>query len=553
MNDQKNLLAAFVISAAVLFGFQYFTTKQKPSLPQPTEQITPTPHIAPPTADKIKPRQEVLGENARIAIKTEKLSGSINLKGGRLDDVILNEYKVDTTKNARSIVLFSPENTETAYFADFGWTCADQALKMPTNDTLWSTKDAQLDTQHPVTLTWNNNQGIEFKREVSIDNNYLITVKDTINNLTTTPVTLYPFSLIARSGAMKDGIFLMHEGPIGVFDNKVEIVDYSKLEKEHKYEYASTGGWMGFTDKYWLAALIPGQQDKVKGRFTFAHTNGVGRFQADYLGDGQTCAPKSNVSYKSHIFTGAKVVTLLDDYEAKMGVPKFDKAVDFGWFYFLTKPTFYLLHYINTLVKNFGISILILTVIFKLALFPLANKSYMSMNRMKKLQPKVRALQDKYGEDKVRMNQELMELYKREKVNPVSGCLPVLVQAPILFALYKVFYISIEMRHAPFFGMIADLSAPDPTTVFNLFGLLPFTPPSFLMIGILPLILGATMFIQQKMSPAPADPTQEKVMMMMPIMFTFMLAQFPAGLVIYWIWSNLLSMVQQWIMMRRTA
>lgn len=553
MNEQKNLLAAFVISAAVLFGFQYFAAKQKPTLPQPTEQAVPTPAIAPPTVETTKTRSAALAESTRIAIKTDKLSGSINLKGGRLDDVVLNQYKVDTAKDSHSIVLFSPEHTETAYFADFGWTSSDAALKMPGQDTVWSTQDTQLDKDHPVTLTWKNDQGIEFKREISVDANYLITIKDTIANQSSTPVTLYPFSLIARSGAMKDGIFLMHEGPIGVFDNKVETVDYSKVEKDRKFEYASTGGWMGFTDKYWLAALIPGQKDKVKGRFTFANTNGVGRFQADYLGDGQTCAPKGTVSYESHIFTGAKVVTLLDGYEKTMGVPKFDKAVDFGWFYFLTKPTFYLLNMINEMVKNFGISILILTVIFKLALFPLANKSYVSMNRMKKLQPKVRALQDKYGEDKVRMNQELMELYKREKVNPVSGCLPVLVQAPILFALYKVFYISIEMRHAPFIGWIHDMSAPDPTTFFNLFGLLPFTPPSFLMIGILPLILGGTMFIQQKMSPAPADPTQEKVMLMMPIMFTFMLAQFPAGLVIYWIWSNLLSMLQQWFMMKRTA
>lgn len=558
MNEQKNLLTAFILSAIVIFSFQYFYGNPKTDLPindTPTQEVSIDKPKASPSLDtniaESKPlsRDEALTLSKRLIINTPKLGGSINLTGGRIDDVVLKQYNQTVDKDSKPVTLFSPESAQDGYYAEFGWISSQKNIDLPSKNTQWKTTATELTTDSPVILSWTNPQGVTFERKISVDKDYLFTVTDRIINETEQHLMVYPYALIAREGDIDDGLFLMHEGPIGVIDSKLKTVDYSKLKKEQKIEYPSCYAWLGFTDKYWLSALVPQKNNKVRGRFTYDGK----KYQSDFVGDARHCTEKACVESTFHLFAGAKIVSLLDKYEATLGASKFDLAVDFGWFYFITKPTFHLLTAINDWFKNFGISILVLTILFKLALFPLANKSYRSMNKMKALQPEMKKLQERYADDKVKMNQELMALYKKESVNPLSGCLPMIIQAPILFALYKVLYISIEMRHAPFIGWIKDLSAPDPTSVFNLFGLIPFDPPSFLMIGILPLILGLSMFVQQKMSPAPADPAQEKVMLMMPIMFTFMLAQFPAGLVIYWIWSNLLSMLQQWYMAKTHA
>ena len=345
------------------------------------------------------------------------------------------------------------------------------------------------------------------------------------------------------------GFYILHEGPIGVFNQTLDEVNYDDVAEERQIERESTGGWLGFTDKYWLASLIPQQDMAYKA--AFRHEAQGDRYQTDFRGPPLTVQPGQTVEVTDRLFAGAKEVKLLDAYSERYNIPLFDRAVDFGWFYFLTKPIFHVLHYLHAAVGNYGIAILILTLIVKALFFPLANKSYKAMSQMKRLQPEMMKLRERFGEDRAKMNQELMGLYKREKVNPVSGCLPIVVQIPVFFALYKVLFVSIEMRHAPFYGWIHDLSAPDPTSFFNLFGLLPFTPPHFLMIGIWPLLMGLTMFLQTKLNPQPADPMQAKVMLMLPLMFIFLFATFPAGLVIYWTWNNLLSITQQWLIMKR--
>ena len=558
MGEQKNLLTAFILSAVVIFGFQYFYGSPKTALPPienvaaentaPQSSATPTAQTSNPVVKQVT-RTEALHSSQRITINTPKLGGSLNLTGGRIDDVVLKHYNETTDKNSAHVKLFSPEPTENPHYAEFGWITNQKNIDVPNSTTVWQSSSKELTVDTPAILRWSNAQGVTFERKISVDKDYLFTVNDRIVNESGQHLHIFPYALIARGGDLPDGTFVMHEGPIGVVDTKLKTLDYSDLKKDQKVEYPSCYAWLGFTDKYWLSAIIPSKAHKVKGRFIHDGK----KFQSDFVGEEKHCEGNSCIESTFHLFAGAKIVELLDQYEGQLGAAKFDLAVDFGWFYFITKPTFYVLTAINDFVKNFGISILILTILFKLALFPLANKSFRSMNRMKALQPEMKKLQERYADDKVKMNQELMGLYKKEGVNPLSGCLPMIIQAPILFALYKVLYISIEMRHAPFIGWIKDLSAPDPTSIFNLFGLIPFDPPSFLMLGILPLILGLSMFVQQKMSPAPADPAQAKVMLMMPIMFTFMLAQFPAGLVIYWIWSNLLSILQQWYMAKAHA
>ncbi|HLB80104.1 MAG TPA: membrane protein insertase YidC, partial [Dongiaceae bacterium] len=391
----------------------------------------------------------------------------------------------------------------------------------------------------------------------ALDDNYLFTITQRVENGGTMPVTLFPYGLISRTGTPDVlGFFILHEGLIGVFDGTLEEVDYDDVRDAGVQEYAGAGGWLGITDKYWLVALVPDQGDQVSGRFAHTLRADTDVYQADFRGDGVTLAPGASVEAGSRLFAGAKEVRLLDRYRDELGIPLFDRAVDFGWFYFLTKPIFYLLDYLNGLLGNFGVAILLLTIAIKGLFFPLANKSYKAMSRMKLLAPEMTKLRDRFKEDKPRLNQEMMALYKREKVNPAAGCLPIVIQIPVFFALYKVLFVTIEMRHAPFFGWIRDLSAQDPTSILNLFGLAPWGIPDLgplqlLSIGVWPIIMGVTMFLQQKLNPAPPDPIQARIFMMLPIVFTFMLAQFPAGLVIYWAWNNVLSIAQQWVIMRR--
>ena len=440
-------------------------------------------------------------------------------------------------------------------------------MPVPGDDTRWTAvNDGALTPTHPVELTWDNGKGLVFTRRIAVDDNYLFTVSQSVANKSGTAVTLYPYGFIWREGQPPvSPSYLLHEGPIGVIDGTLKEIKYSALKGEKPVEESTKGGWLGFTDKYWLTTLIPDQASEVKTAFRFTGTPTLERYQADYLGSAVTVPAGGTAGTADRIFAGAKEVKLLDQYQASLGIPRFDRAIDFGWFYWITKPIFLFLDMLNGVIGNFGIAIMVLTLTIKLIFFPLANRSYRAMSKMKLLQPEIQKLRDKFGEDKAKLNQEVMALYKRVGANPMAGCLPIFIQIPVFFSLYKVLYVTIEMRQAPFYGWIHDLSVPDPTTWLNLFGLIPWDPStaftlpaigSFLhlvSIGAWPLIMGITMFLQQKLNPAPADPVQAKMMMALPLVFTFMLGQFPAGLVIYWSWNNLLSITQQWVIMHRAG
>jgi len=424
---------------------------------------------------------------------------------------------------------------------------------VPGPQSLWKASGGPLTPSSPVTLTWDNGQGLVFARTISVDPDYMFTVHDTVRNTGSTLVKLLPYGLVSRTGTPQvAGYYILFEGLIGYLDGSLQEVKYASLSPDKPDDYSSTGGWLGFTDKYWLTSLIPAQDEAIKARFTHTLENGVDHYQTDYLGPEITVAPDGTGATATRFFAGAKEVDLLDSY-ADAGIPRFDRAIDFGWFYFLTKPIFLILQFFDHLLGNFGLAILLLTLCAKLLFFPLANKSYQAMSKMKLLQPEIQKLRERFPDDKARQQQEMMALYKRVGANPLAGCLPIVIQIPVFFSLYKVLFVTIEMRHAPFFGWIHDLSAPDPTSFANLFGLIPFTPPSILMIGAWPLIMGLTMFLQQKLNPQPVDPVQARMFMILPVVFTYMLSHFPAGLVIYWAWNNTLSVAQQWVIMHRAG
>ncbi len=550
MKEQKNLLFFVLVFLAIMVGWNYFY--EAPKVEPQTSEAAPE-KVSLPTAfgDVEKPevskdRAEVLSESSRLKIETAKLKGSINLQGARLDDLTLLQYHETVDKSSPNITLLSPEGTENPYFAEFGWVSPDKSIKLPDGETVWTVQDA-----NSTQVSWNNGEGLEFHQAYSVDENYNFSITQRVTNNSDKPVKLYPYGNITRVGTPPtSGFFILHEGPLGYINNKLEEIKYDTLKEKTEIRQTSTGGWIGITDKYWLSALLPDQSKKFEYYFRSSTVGKTEAYYTGYYSEPVTIAPGTQFEFKTNLFAGAKVLALLDGYEETLGVKHFDLAVDFGWFYFLTKPIFHLLTYLHQLVGNFGIAILLFTVALRVLFFPLANKSFRSMARMKQLQPQIEELRTRYADDKMKLNQEIMALYKKKKANPMAGCLPMIVQIPVFFALYKVLFVSIEMRHTPFFGWIHDLSAPDPTTIFNLFGLLPFDPPSFLMIGVWPIIMGLTMFIQQKLNPAPADPIQAKMFMVMPVMLTVMLAQFPAGLVIYWAWSNMLAIAQQWVIQR---
>ncbi len=574
MNDQnRNVIIALVISFAILFGFQLlFPAKRPPPPPQPTQQgqtqpAAPSQGQPPTTAGGAAPKAlaEVLAETPRVKIVTPRLQGSISLVGAQLDDLVLRDYHETVDKNSPDIDLLAPDGTEHPYYADFGWVGPKgSTVKVPDDKTRWTASATELTPQQPIDLTWDNGEGLRFTRHYAIDDNYMFTVTQTVENLSEKPVTLANFARIVRVGETEGPkTYLLHEGPIAVLNGVLHDGGWWAAPDDYNYDNVkkkpvtgeSVGGWLGFTDKYWLTALIPPQQEQVT---TEVRYNGEGHrdvFQADYSGNEQTVAPHARLSTEDRLFAGAKEVHLLDNYESALGIPRFDRAIDFGLFYWITKPIFLTLDFFYHQIGNFGLAIMLLTVIIKLLFFPLANKSYRAMGKMKALQPEVQKLKERFGEDKARLNQEMMALYKRVGANPMAGCLPIFIQIPVFFSLYKVLYVTIEMRHQPFFGWIHDLSAPDPTSFVNLFGLLPFTTPhiSFLMVGAWPIIMGFTQFLQQKLSPQAMDPVQAKMFMILPVVFTYMLSQFAAGLVIYWSWNNLLSIAQQWLIMRRSA
>jgi YidC/Oxa1 family membrane protein insertase len=502
-------------------------------------------------------REEALKKAPRVQIDTPRLHGSISLAGARIDDLTMKDYQVSLDKGSDQIDLLQPIHGEKPYYAEFGWLGA--GLKLPGRDTIWKSSGGTLSPDHPVTLSWDNGEGLVFEQAYTIDRNFLITITQRVRNTGSAAVNLAPYGLVSRTSRPKIlGFYILHEGPLGVFDQTLKEVDYDDLVDDGVVQppirQETTGGWIGMTDKYWLVALIPDKGSRLRTSFNAGRRGVEPVFQTDYLGDAIAVPGGGSIERTDRLFAGAKQVQLLDSYSETHGIEGFDKAVDWGWFYFLTKPIFHMLHWFADHLGNFGLAILALTVVIKLAFFPLANKSYRSMSRMKLLQPKMMELKERYGDDKQRLNQAMMDLYKKEKVNPASGCLPMLVQIPVFFALYKVLFVTIEMRHAPFFGWIHDLSAPDPLTILTGFGLFPWDVPetfSIINIGLWPIIMGLTMFLQQRLNPTPADPVQAKIFLFMPLIFTFILAPFPAGLVIYWAWNNILSITQQWVIMKQ--
>jgi YidC/Oxa1 family membrane protein insertase len=578
MSDNRNLILAIVLAVIIMVGFQfvYDLIYPKPATPprpvatqgetlptspaQPSDRFQPAPPegVAPPqtAAAAAETRTQILATQPKVAITTPSLHGSISLIGARIDNITLVRYRETIDPKSPEIVLFSPSGAPDAYFAQHGWVNVGGSLELPGSETRWTADAEVLTPERPVTLTWRNDAGVLFKRTIAVDENYMFTIRQEVINPTGAAFSLSPYGLIARYGTPPvSGFFILHEGPLGVFNGTLQELDYDDLQKEGTISEKSQGGWIGITDKYWLSALVPEQQGTANFRFLFEMYQGKNRYQVDYVGAPVQVPAGGTALAETRMFVGAKVLSLLQDYQDRYQIPLFDRAIDFGWFWFLTRPIFQVLVWLNHLVGNFGVAILLLTVFVKLLFFPLANKSYKAMSQMRKLQPEMMRLKERFGDDRMRFNQEMMALYKREKVNPASGCMPILIQIPVFFALYKVLFVTIEMRHAPFFGWIHDLSAPDPTSVWNLFGLIPWDPaiivPHILNIGAWPLIMGVTMYLQQKLNPQPPDPIQAKIFLLLPIVFTFMLATFPAGLVIYWAWNNLLSIAQQWVIMRR--
>jgi YidC/Oxa1 family membrane protein insertase len=575
MDDQnRNVIIALVISFAILFGFQLLQSRLWPTKPPAPPTKTETTSKAPASAHApnivagvgtVKPLAAVLEESPRVKIATPRVTGSIDLVGARLDDLTLRDYHETVDPNSPDIRLLSPDGTAHPYYADFGWVAPEgSSAKLPGVDTRWTASAQTLTPQQPVDLTWDNGEGLRFTRHFAIDDNYMFTITDSVENLTGKPVSLAAFARVVRVGKPPQSTtYLLHEGPIAVLNGILH--DGGWFASPDKYNYAdvekapvtghSVGGWFGFTDQYWLTALIPPQKAAVSTEVRFYHAGARELFQADYSGTIETLAPHAKLANEGRFFAGAKEVHLLDNYESQLGIPRFDRAIDFGLFYWITKPIFLTLDLFYNYIGNFGLAIMLLTVSIKLIFFPLANKSYRAMAKMKALQPEMQKLKERFGEDKARLNQETMALYKRVGANPMAGCLPIFVQIPVFFSLYKVLYVTIEMFHQPFFGWIHDLSAPDPTSFVNLFGLLPFAVPhiSFLEIGAWPIMMGFTQFLQQRLNPQSMDPVQAKMFMILPVVFTFMLAHFAAGLVIYWTWNNLLSIAQQWVIMRRTA
>ncbi len=519
-----------------------------------------------------KSREVALAASPRIQIETPAIKGSIDLKGGRIDDISLTRYRETVDPNSPAIVLLAPAGSTHPFYAEFGWVGAAGAnVKAPGPETVWGQEGSgALSPGHPITLVYDNGEGLKFRRTIAVDDKYLFTLRDEVANSTGAAVTLYPYARISRIGTPQtQSYYILHEGLIGVMgDQGLQEFTYKTIDDKKNVAFKATNAWMGITDKYWAATLLPNTSAQVQAHFSAADAGGVKSYQTDYLLDAQTVAPGGTGTADARLFAGAKEISVvginfplvdIGGYNQQLGLNHFDLLIDWGWFYFITKPMFLALDFFFKLFGNFGVSILLVTVLVKTLFFPLANKSYASMAKMKAVQPQMQALRERFPDDKVKQQQELMELYKREKINPVAGCLPIAIQIPVFFSLYKVLFITIEMRHAPFFGWIKDLSAPDPTNVFNLFGLIPYDPTQlpfighFLWIGAWPLIMGITMWFQMKLNPAPPDPAQKMIFDWMPVVFTFMLASFSSGLVIYWAWNNTLSVIQQSVIMRRNG
>jgi YidC/Oxa1 family membrane protein insertase len=576
--DNKNLLLAIALSVIVMVGWNYFygvprldqqrqaqqaqiqgTVPGAPgsvpagALPQAgTSPAAPVPGTTVPGGQLLS-REAALALSPRIMIETPALSGSIAVIGGRLDDLSLVKFREGVEKSSPNIVLFAPANAKDGYFADFGWVgTLGQTIALPGPETRWQASGDRLTPANPVTLTWDNGQGLVFSRKIAVDGQYLFTISDSVKNNGNAPVALSGYGRISHVGTPTTlGFYVLHEGPIGYLDGSLQELKFDDLKKAKAKAFPKNeGGWLGITEKYWASALIPAQTGNFQAAFGASGT-GDPVYEAAAISDAQTIAPGGVAETRMQLFAGAKEVDTINAYGDALGIKKFNLMIDWGWFWFITQPMFKLMQLVFHLVGNFGVTILIVTVVIKALFYPLANKSYASMAKMKAVQPEMLAIRDRFADDKMKQQQAMMELYKKEKINPMAGCLPVLIQIPVFFALYKVLFVTIEMRHAPFFGWIKDLSAPDPTNLFNLFGLVPFTPPSMFHLGVWPIIMGITMWFQMKMNPEPTDPVQKTMFAWMPLIFTFMLGSFPAGLVIYWAWNNLLSVSQQYLIMKK--
>lgn len=567
MSESRNFVIAIAISVLIIIFWQFFyeapRRKEALQIAQQKEKLIEAEQSAVKAQLREKGiglpakevnREEILSLGNRVVISTPSLHGSISLKGARLDDMTLAGYKETLVSDSEEVVLLAPSETRQAYFAQYGWIDPTNSIALPDTATQWTADGTTLTPETPVTLSWDNGKGLRFKLHFSVDKDYMFQVQQAVENYGDAEVSLLPYGLLNRNWHQDHKAFaILHEGPLGVLEGKLNEFSYKDLAEEKHKEFKKTEGWVGISDKYWLTAMIPDQSIPFNAHFAYNLRNGEDKYQADFLGNAVTVSPGSTKDFDTHLFVGAKKIDLLDNYGDKLGIPLFDRAVDFGFYYFITKPLFLTLKFFHGILGNFGLAILLLTVCVKLAMFPLANKSYTSIHHMKRLQPEITRLRELYKDNKTQLNQEVMQLYKREKINPLSGCFPLLVQIPVFFSLYKVLFITIEMRHAPFYGWIKDLSAPDPTNLFNLFGLIPWSPPAILVIGAWPLIMGVTMILQQRMNPEPSDPTQATVMKVLPFVFIFIFASFPAGLIIYWAWNNSLSLLQQWIINSRLS
>jgi YidC/Oxa1 family membrane protein insertase len=599
MIDNRNTILAVILSGLVLIAWQYLynmpqmekqraaqQAQSEMAKPAPQAEHATTPSTAPPngaapsanapaqpaSSAAVVSRDSAIAATPRIKIETPRLSGSISLKGARIDDLSLVQFRETVDPTSPAIVLYSPSGTANPYYAEFGWVAANgSTVRIPDQNTVWQQEGSgSLAPGSPVTLKYDNGEGLTFRRTISIDDRYLFTIKDDVSNVGNAPVTLYPFALISRHGTPQvAGYYILHEGLIGYLGEQgLQEYGYKKIDDAKSVSFKVTDGWLGITDKYWASALLPDTNAQLQARFSSNLVGTVRTYQTDYLEDPQTIAIGGSASANARLFAGAKEASVvginfplagLGGYNKQLSLNHFDLLIDWGWFYFITKPMFLALDFFYHLVGNFGIAILLVTVLVKLLFFPLANKSYASMAKMKSVQPQLAALKERYPDDKMKQQQEMMENYKKEKINPIAGCLPVALQIPVFFSLYKVLFVTVEMRHAPFFGWIKDLSAPDPTNLFTLFGLLSYDPTQlplfghYLALGVWPIIMGITMWFQMKLNPTPPDPTQQLIFGWMPLIFTFMLAGFPAGLVIYWAWNNTLSVLQQSFIMRRNG
>lgn len=579
-NENSRNTIIFFVCAALIMGVYYFMVMRPQAEMRRQQQVAAAEEKAAATLDAgltsgsaapaafVADRAKALGTAARVPIQTSRLKGSLSLQGARIDDLYLTNYKETLDKNSPPVELFRPQGMEHAYFAQFGWSGPNVPGGVPGPNTVWSlTKGATLTPTTPVELTWDNGQGLRFTRVIAIDNQYVFTVSDTVANLSGQPITIAPYGRVERQGVPADlgKQMILHEGAIGTFgsDGKftTEQVKYKDWAKKPRIENQSTGGWLGITDKYWMAALIPDQKEKIEGRFAVRDAEGLNVHEAAMLGATRTIQPGRQIEETQRLFAGVKRNEILASYEKSLGLPRFIYAIDWGHLFFLTRPIFMIVEFFYGLLGNFGLAILALTVVVKLVMFPLANKSYESLSKMRTLQPKMEEIKKKFKDDPQKQQQETMALYQREKINPLAGCLPILVQIPVFYALYKVLFVTIEMRHAPFFGWIRDLSARDPSTIWNLFGAIPWDPATLplvggllngpLHLGVLPIVYGLTMWLQQSMNPPAQDPMQRQIFAFLPFIFTFIMAPFAAGLLIYWAWNNILSIAQQYVIMHR--